>query len=1301
MQQAETESQETKPQETEHLVDRRQSWQPLYSRRPVLIAFIVLLGAMVVALEVLFAVSEKHQGLTETYSGLSYLWTYGPTALLTLVHALWNRVDYDTKVTAPWLKADPIHTSQDALLLDYVDMSSVAVPFRALKYRDYPVAACAVISLLFSILTVLSTGLLVLSSVEIVDDSVPITLKSRFIDDPTRLLDQPLYDYSSLPLQGIQGLTYDNLTYPNGCSDQFAYQSFTSNLKGVSELHTTVDGMSLGLDCAQPAFIGYRLGSMFLADDFYSPSDSNITFQYEGCSSTISLSLGLGSASFIETSNGSLQYNTINNNTNTVFSQRHAYLLPVEGLKSPQCGSTDPDHKRLVFVSAEIQYKVVKGMEVVYESSSSYGNSSGIMVQYELVDINATSLVCDPSYSIQTVDVVQNAAGDRSVSRHGNTLSKMFEDIHPWYIIQSYLDTMSGDIGLLYSPSLDADLIVNSALSYVLEACGNACLEFSSLLNATFLEIMLVEYYQKYGAFLFQQSLTEPINVISTATALRTVDRLLVQATGCQSMVGAIVLIMMILIGISFIPTKMFCPTEPGSILATATLAGCLTTSNFPNTLGETDCKTLKTRIGWWSKDAHMEPHSTVPNNPACITFPSKVVRSRQATDAPAQKAESLEPASPKVLWPIFRITFYSLVVGCIVILEVMLQRSSRYQGLKDVQHETYLHYSWTVLPATIFTVLAVLFSSADTETRRLAPYHSLTRSGLLHSSLHLDLLRPFLIPQALHQQLRTRNLSALAISIAALVSSILTISASSLYQPRIFPVSFPVEHRTTSTLSNNTVVPSENTLVPNADLSYATISSLILESNLSYTPLVHENLVLPEVSIEESSAMNAIRESEIYSMGINVRVPALRPQLSCHFYPHYDITTSFVSNYTINSSDNTSYIIEEESIKMIIKGESSRYCPNRYSEDIYAPKSNLTNLTAVFVIPEPLTESLFAKLLSYSSDSGACRYIDTCSYFLYAWGNYSTLSDPPFISASALGCNPTLEIVDVDVSFIGSQLQLNPSRPPRPIESTSRSIPVKTNVIVGEYDNAELTDIIYDTLMYLGLESINPRRNDIVFDSFFEQLVTSRYAIPISTIGDPSQAEVVKDAIIFQHGIIAAQYYNSRYRVGVEVPSNRTNRTTRAIFPLLSNSSSTNDTGMYHGIATNPQGRKRLIQDPASTRVLQALLTFTLVLSLLGWYLGPRKVVLPRTSLSIASVLALLAGGDVLEYMYKDGDGQWETTEDVKAIFPKNCKFWMGWGPPGTSENDAGRRFGIWMMRNQGEEGSEMLDSAAMGDSS
>ncbi|KAK6217817.1 hypothetical protein LQW54_003105 [Pestalotiopsis sp. IQ-011] len=204
----------------------------------------------------------------------------------------------------------------------------------------------------------------------------------------------------------------------------------------------------------------------------------------------------------------------------------------------------------------------------------------------------------------------------------------------------------------------------------------------------------------------------------------------------------------------------------------------------------------------------------------------------------------------------------------------------------------------------------------------------------------------------------------------------------------------------------------------------------------------------------------------------------------------------------------------------------------------------------------------------------------------------------------------------------------------------------------------------------------------EVVFGHTNLRLVTSRYAIPIDYLGDPAQVTAVEDAILFQHGIIAAQYISRNFPLNVSFDSTEAPNVT--LFPTLSNPiDGAVDTGVYKATATDSHGAQRVVQDPVATRLLQALLLATLLLTLAGWVLGAWKPVLPRPPTSIASVLALLAGGGLLEHMYERGKGDCLTLEEAMPCFDENCSFRLDWGKGNDDGRDAPQRFGIWVVQN------------------
>lgn len=197
--------------------------------------------------------------------------------------------------------------------------------------------------------------------------------------------------------------------------------------------------------------------------------------------------------------------------------------------------------------------------------------------------------------------------------------------------------------------------------------------------------------------------------------------------------------------------------------------------------------------------------------------------------------------------------------------------------------------------------------------------------------------------------------------------------------------------------------------------------------------------------------------------------------------------------------------------------------------------------------------------------------------------------------------------------------------------------------------------------------------------DAFFDLLVSSQFAIPMSDLGNKAADAKVVEAIIFQHGIIQAQNF-ANTRVAVNEPDATT---------LLTNSSSKvgyDDEGftVYNATATDTSGqRRRVKQDAASTRALQGLLGATLVLLVISWLFTFRGTnVLPRAPTSIASVAALIAGGNLLDKL--PPDAQRLDKEALAAALGAGTKtrYWIGWRTvPDSETGRKTRRFGIFAV--------------------
>ena len=259
------------------------SWRPSYLRRRVIFAFLALWIALIASLEVLYQISQQQRGLAASIQSRHYLWTYGPTAVLTIIAAFWARAEYQAKQVAPWARmATEGASASRTVLLDYVTPVAPMCIFRAIRNRDYLVGTSAFCSLLLKLMIVFSTGLLSLIPAEVRSTEVPLTLLNAFSDSNTSLL---MGD--TMPYFVTRGRIQNQLPYPEGTSPRFAFQTFdTSRVPRNSVIETTVDGFSAALEC-KPAELVVNKWQMLYPHN--TPSSvpgqlsQNLTLKSPGC----------------------------------------------------------------------------------------------------------------------------------------------------------------------------------------------------------------------------------------------------------------------------------------------------------------------------------------------------------------------------------------------------------------------------------------------------------------------------------------------------------------------------------------------------------------------------------------------------------------------------------------------------------------------------------------------------------------------------------------------------------------------------------------------------------------------------------------------------------------------------------------------------------------------------------------------------------------------------------------------------------------------------------------------------------
>ncbi|OHF02919.1 hypothetical protein CORC01_01677 [Colletotrichum orchidophilum] len=286
---------------------------------------------------------------------------------------------------------------------------------------------------------------------------------------------------------------------------------------------------------------------------------------------------------------------------------------------------------------------------------------------------------------------------------------------------------------------------------------------------------------------------------------------------------------------------------------------------------------------------------------------------------------------------------------------------------------------------------------------------------------------------------------------------------------------------------------------------------------------------------------------------------------------------------------------------------------PNQFSQDM---KVNIAgepcldpSIRSNAVLPPGISpSSVFGVATPRSAASSQC------SDFTYVWGQISDTTPMQVGYISAMGCNETLETVTAKIRLTGASLHVDTTYPPAVLENTAK--PIKLRLLPLQY----------------GLLANLTTGNQL--DPFFSSLVTSRFAVPAGNLGDPGlgKSGLVADAIVRQHGILRAQNLNVNSRRSLP------DVTSQQIIPAMLES-------------TSVTSLRRLVQDNASTRIIQSVLSLLVALTLVAWLLTPgTDTILPRNPCSIASVAALLADGNMFGFLGRGAE--WQGTEEMKRSF-------------------------------------------------
>lgn len=236
-------------------------WNPFWSSPALLFAYSTVLASLSATTVVLWRLSVSNHGFP-LLTANNYAWTYGPTAVLTVIMSIWNQTTYCCKLLEPWkeLKTGPLGPEK-TVLLDYISPILPVNLWKATRFRHAPVLVAIYAGIILRIVTVASTGLLSPVKTPMPFQNITLEALTTFNTDN---YDLGVGMSDSLRESAINYKAYaliaDNLPFPDGIQPSLAFQRFglpdnsTAN-RTLSSVRATVEAFKPIIQCEEASMV--------------------------------------------------------------------------------------------------------------------------------------------------------------------------------------------------------------------------------------------------------------------------------------------------------------------------------------------------------------------------------------------------------------------------------------------------------------------------------------------------------------------------------------------------------------------------------------------------------------------------------------------------------------------------------------------------------------------------------------------------------------------------------------------------------------------------------------------------------------------------------------------------------------------------------------------------------------------------------------------------------------------------------------------------------------------------------------
>ncbi|KAF2465938.1 uncharacterized protein BDR25DRAFT_345834 [Lindgomyces ingoldianus] len=587
------------------------------------------------------------------------------------------------------------------------------------------------------------------------------------------------------------------------------------------------------------------------------------------------------------------------------------------------------------------------------------------------------------------------------------------------------------------------------------------------------------------------------------------------------------------------------------------------------------------------------------------------------------------------------------LPVTLIIILEILQRLSDQNSGFTSISSLRTAQVLANIIPAGVMALVHTMIKSISYDLRLLAPFKTMhksnapaRRSVLVH---HLGAGSVPAIFEAVRAQIPTVVLSATA----SLLASVLTIVVSALYSSDTVSQQMDITLQRLDSFDlswgNN------NTNLTNVSLAF----NLIEHFNMTDAPSTYQDLVFPrfQLSDEHAGVINNAQQS------ITATVPAYRASLNCTAAARESITAKV--NPPLSGCLSSTMFVEPD-VNVYAKVPLPSKCLQSMERQNQNNSKFTADVTMGFCFGANSTGwTPMGRMEDINNDS------DDCPSLAFAFGVFfaNKTGFTKHISTentTVLACSQAIERVDTITTFVGPDLSIDRRNPPVPDEFKA--------VSVGNFQYELGLNISINSFDFPGQDSVMERE----LDRFLQAVIFGPGGISLDELRD---TEIATRGIQKTYGQYMAEALNRGMR--------RSPNTT-ASSPENENEEQNEEQTSFTASTLAP--RDRLKQNATPKLVLQILLGVILLLIAVAWVLaGDLRTVLPHSPCSIAGMLVLIAGSEVLEREVVPKGAEWmgENVWRKQGVF-EGWLFSLGWWG-GKEVKEVRKRYGINVGRAEG----------------